>query len=483
MMVEMPQIPMDRRVNCMRSTKWILLLAACALCVCLAAFAQDRGPLAEAWNSGCDFLFHTDNVTVTGEAVFSLDGEYFKTARLQYKQDGFKSYYDLDLFTPKEEGGEQETGWIIIAGEEGNFDVMERYEPGFYRSGTGTPHNTLLRSSVQLDALTELVGVLVNQLEGTLPEGMVTAKTADGKETIHFSAADGQLPPAAVSALNAAAAYLSNRWFSYGQDRAIVGETCVPFENYVTVSQALTDGTVRWTLRAVDADVTLDAQGRLTAVQGKLQAASTFWDGAVREVEVQFSLAASDYGVTAVQPFDPEEFNVIQDLSMYGEDEGADEIYLSDEEWDQWLGRAKTLLESQGYKVSPEASLGGWGESGIIKMTVENPEGDAYFCAYTEDGNLLTLQNLTGEWLWVDEKDLSGVDEDEIARAKEFVLSFLRENHPVLADAIRDLTAESVMETEDGSRYMKLDSGDSCLFVVRLSPSLRMEYSASDSNG
>ena len=295
----------------MHRTKVFILAAALCLCAALTALALTDGALKTLWNSGCDFLFHTDNVTVTGQATFSLDGKRFKTAELNYIQDGYKSYYGLKLLTPWSDGTEHESGWTIIANEDGDITVMEAFRPGVYLWATGTPQNTLLRRTVRLDAMTELGGLLAGSVESLLPEGAVTVTEAEGTKTVHIALAEGQIPDTAVSALNLAAGYLSDRWFCYGYDRTAIKDEAFAFDRYVTVTEALTDGTVRWTLRSVDADFSLDAQGRLAGVRGTLKAASTYWDGTVREVEVKFDFTAADYGTSVVKPFDPADYGVV----------------------------------------------------------------------------------------------------------------------------------------------------------------------------
>ena len=293
----------------MHRSKVFILATALCLCVILTASALSGSALSAVWNSGCEFLFHTDNVTVTGEATFSLDGERFKTAKLNYIQDGYSSYYGLQLLTPLKDGGEKETGWIIISDEDGYCSVMEAYEPGVYHWATGTAQNTLLRRTVRLDALTELGGLLIGQVEPLLPEGAVTVSEAEGTKNIHIILAEGQIPEMAVSALNLAACYLSSRWFSFGYDRSVNGEK-MAFESYITPTEALMGGTLRWTLRSADAEFAMDAEGRLTAVSGTVKAASTYWDGTVREVEAAFDLSATDYGESRVKPFNPADYGV-----------------------------------------------------------------------------------------------------------------------------------------------------------------------------
>ncbi|MBR3108281.1 MAG: hypothetical protein IKH30_14060 [Clostridia bacterium] len=278
------------------------------LCVIFASAAAAEAPLGEIWNGGCSLLFDTDSVTVDGEARFSLDGEYFKTAQLHYVQDGYRSFYGLKLLTPKADGSEMETGWTIIADEEGYYYVMEAYHPGTYRVGSDNCRNTLLRRSVELDSLTDLGGIIVRQL--TFPEDALTVSETDSGKTVRIVLDAEQVPNLASSALNVCAVFLSDRWFGYGHDRERNEEEFISFDNYVTVTEALTDGTVRWTVRDVDIAFTLDSQGRLTGVKGNLGLLSVFVDGTIREVDVQVDLAITDYNASYVKRFNAGDYNV-----------------------------------------------------------------------------------------------------------------------------------------------------------------------------
>ena len=302
----------------MRKTKVLLFLTCLMLGVSLITSALAETTLSRLWDSGCAFLFETDNVTVTGEFSFTMDGELFKTAKLHYIQDGFRSYYDLTLLTPRKDGTQRETGWTIIADDVGGHVWVEKIMP-IYHEGSDAPCNSLLRRSVELDALTELGSILTRQLEPMLPEGVITSAEKDGLNTVHLSVSESQLPDAALSALNLAALFLSDRWFAYSSDRTYAIDGRAPFENYVTATQALTDGTIRWTLKNADADFTLDSQDRLQAAQGTVTAASAFWDGEVREIEVSFDLSVTDYGQSKVAPFDPDDYGVMLPWEFYGD--------------------------------------------------------------------------------------------------------------------------------------------------------------------
>ncbi len=65
----------------MRHSKLLILAAALLIMLELSGAALAEDTINNLWKSGNDFLFHTDNVTVNGDAIFTIDGKLFKTAR------------------------------------------------------------------------------------------------------------------------------------------------------------------------------------------------------------------------------------------------------------------------------------------------------------------------------------------------------------------------------------------------------------------
>ena len=460
--------------------RFILPVALMLAVILVLSVALAESTLNGLWKSGTDLLFHTSNVTVKGEASFSLDGEHFKTMQLDYVQDGFNSYYGLKLLTPRDDGTERETGWTIIA-EKDEYYVMEAFYPGTYRTGTDEPQDTLLRRTVQLDALTDLGGLVAAQVEAMLPEDALTVTETDGGKTVHLSLKADQVPPLAVSALNTAAGYLCNRWFLGGYDHTLVENEYATFDKYITVTQALTDGTARWELRAVDADCTLDAQGRLTGLKGELTVQSIYWDGVARDIGVKFDFTVSDYGKSRVKRFDPADYGVelywdwITE-QMYGEEEN---IGMDEDAWDEWVGRTVKLLEAQGYAVRADAYLDGWVSDGYITICVTNPSDD-FFCTFTEDGYLTSLQNLNTLWMQAEEETAPDADAETLKAAESLIRSFIADVNPALTEKLTSLTPQSAITAMDGSRYLTFRNmgPDGTHFVVRIEPDLRLEYFA-----
>jgi hypothetical protein len=310
------------------------------------------------------------------------------------------------------------------------------------------------------------------------------AQTAPLQKPVFLLADDpAALAPAgdalAVSALNTAAGYLCNRWFSGSYDRAVIEDDSFAFDQYITVTQALTDGTVQWKLQGVDADLSLDSQGRLTGARGEMQVQSVYWDGAAREVAVQFDFTVSDYGTSRVKPFAPADYGVQLFGDWIREQAGEDPEGLDEDAWDEWIGQTVSLLEDQGFPVHPDASLGGWISEEGVNVNITNV-GEDYLCTYAEDGRLLSLQNLTALWLQSEEEPAADADAEALQSAEALIRAFIAKVNPPLAEKLDSLTPQSAIAAEDGSRYLTFRNmaQDDAHFVVRIEPSLRLEYYA-----
>ena len=168
--------------------------------------------------SADSLLFHTHNVTVTGHADFSLDGERFKTADILYKQDGENSHWQMDLLTPRPYRSDRETGYTVIANGEKIY-VIERYHPGVYKTGSASPCSTLVRPSTASSALVTLGLSLADAVEISLPSGALTvlSNTAEGRE-LQISLNESTTPPMLNNALNLAAAFAIRRFMGIDYD-------------------------------------------------------------------------------------------------------------------------------------------------------------------------------------------------------------------------------------------------------------------------
>ena len=115
------------------------------LFVCISVMAENSSPATQLYDSLVQTLFHTDNITLTGTAKFSLDGVWFKTAKITLKQDGNRTFRELSLRGPKRDGTVQKNGYTIVTDGTALY-LMEAVTPGVYRTG-GTAEHTSKQNS------------------------------------------------------------------------------------------------------------------------------------------------------------------------------------------------------------------------------------------------------------------------------------------------------------------------------------------------
>lgn len=95
----------------------ILTIAALLLTLIVSslnpAYADETA--AKVYDTAAQLLTGTGNVTLTGNATFSLDGEAFKFVETTYIQDGVNSKWVLNLSSPRADGSLRENGFTAIA--------------------------------------------------------------------------------------------------------------------------------------------------------------------------------------------------------------------------------------------------------------------------------------------------------------------------------------------------------------------------------
>ena len=159
--------------------KWIRMLAAMLTVLCLVQGAAAEGTLTKFFDAGCRLLFETDNVTLGGQAVFSLDGVRFKTAFGTKVQAGNNASMRLGLLTPLSDGTERQTGFTVIANGTDIY-VMEDYTPGVYRQGERFESHAVIKPSVYLNSLMALGRTLTGPIEQALGDRIQVVSAENG---------------------------------------------------------------------------------------------------------------------------------------------------------------------------------------------------------------------------------------------------------------------------------------------------------------
>ena len=467
-----------------------LTLAVVMILVSVSAFAET--PVRKMYDSVFNLLFDTNNVTLRGHAEFSLDGEWFKTADAVYIQDDFNSRFDWKLHSPRWDGSERESGYTVIANGEKVY-VMEAFYPGIYRTGSTAESDTILRRSIQLNLLRDLIRILSDEAETLLGEGAVTARTDDSGTTIRIQAGK-DVPEIVNTALNMTAQFIAKRYFETDYDH-ISERFMIPMENYITVTQAILGCTSYISLDRADLTMKQDAEGRFEAAEGKVSVELSTEDDGIRRLDISFRLEASGRGESEVGPFDPVAFGVtLPDGSLY-----EPEITIPDPESEEMiLEAAESRWTRAGYDVDPaihgSVSMEDDGQGDErIHVVFMNEDHSAHWTCFTDSiGRLLGLHNISNNWqnTGEDRHFEAYPDQKLVAETEEKLLSWLAEENPELSADVLSLENDWWYQTGDDLYLHYWEGGeptdhawDEVDIVVRVAPEWRIEFFSCIGNG
>jgi len=297
-----------KRGNC--TMRRILTIAALLLTLIVSslnpAYADETA--AKVYDTAAQLLTGTGNVTLTGNATFSLDGEAFKFVETTYIQDGVNSKWVLNLSSPRADGSLRENGFTAIANNRWKYG-MEVFHPGFYTVAEDDPQSVILRPSAELAQITALGHALLEQLP-TFPEDVFSL--SEGK---HLSIRlENEHISGSVSNLLSLATWLAVQRTMNIVDDSIAAppypEEAVTMDDYITPTQAIVNSTEKYELIQLSINAEMDEAGRFTEANGTARIIlRTFLEGD-HELHISFAGKVSDYGTSTVAVFDPKEYGV-----------------------------------------------------------------------------------------------------------------------------------------------------------------------------
>ena len=465
----------------MRTIKrWTAALLAVLLCLTLAGGAMAESPAKTLLRGARRLFFETDHVTVTGEAVFSLNGEVFKTLRLNYIQEDYRSYYGLQLLTPRG-GEERETGWIIIA-DGPDICVMEAYYPGLYRLGTTEQQNTLVRRTARIEALMSMAEALFAEVASDLPEGAVTVTPGEAGTETAIRLGIGDVPQVANSALTLAALYAGQRFFGIDEDYPADRSAA----RYGTVTRRILWTACAYALTGADVTATADAEERLTGLRGSADVDAVDGEGAVSHIHVAFDFSAA-YGEGHVEPFNPANWGVVSAQDWVSSREGGEAVAPMPDRGTvtALYAVAREAAASQGCPTEEDRYEAEQFTGGTLRIALfEGGGAESCVCCFNAQGTLVTLSDTLTDWLSGEIEPLSGVEAETVDAACEYARAFLAEYDPAIADGIRRFGVQGMHRTEDGLFLEIADPEEwNVLFVVQVEPEMRIVYYSSESNG
>ena len=420
-----------------------LIAAALCLALCLTAYAEPA--FVTLIDTAEKLAYHTENVTIEGKAVFSLDGERFKTAEITYVQDGENSFWQEKLYTPREWRPDLVSGFTVIANGDDIY-AIDALKPRGYRSGFDAAQSTLLRKTQRSDLLFALARTAAAQLSPVFDARVSQTETEAGGRTYQLALQEGEAPQLLNLMALLSMRLLGRRMFEdYDEDDSIIQLADSDYHDHTifsTARQRILYDTEALALGETSVAVSLDGQGRLTAVSGTLNAGLTDYLGEKRLLTVDFEAALSRYGTSHVNAFDPEEYHVVpywqaEEEELAGK-KPEKKLSLSDDQLASLTERARTLARAAGYKAEEMTSVSE--DDGRFYFRFDETEDQQDFCVVTltEDGLCPELS----EYFDIDRTDEKSEENLLTDEMKEKIMAFLRLAAPALADGVRDLTGD-----------------------------------------
>ncbi len=460
-----------------------------------AAGAMAEQPVNLFYDAAMELLFEANNISLEGEAEFTLDGERFKTAKIRYVQDYDNSLLRLDLLTPRRDGTgrpDRESGYTVIANGE-NVYVIETFYPGVYKTGSTFSQSTILRKTVQMNLMTELVRVLAEQADTLLGEKAITVLPEDqGGKDLRIEL-DENVPDLVNTALNLFYQFVARRYFDTDYDH-VSERDMEPMENYLTVTQGILNATKSLSLKKADLTLKRDHAGLLEAAKGDFSLNLNTGKDGIRQLNSTFYLNVFDRDGSHVEKFDPEKYGVVR--SGGPEDPYAsaaeDRSYFDEEEFDLLTEQARAFLGQSGYAT--ESGYGGtvYQENNRIRYEFEGDGDEWHVCYFTDpEGKLLGLHHLNNIFQQVNADQYhfdAWPDEKLVSEASEKALQYLAEVNPEVRQLVDQISLEWWYE-EDGELFFSFHEDpiaqdwDGFSIIVRVQPEWRIEIFSCTSNG
>ena len=161
--------------------KKALRVLACAMAlVMLCAGALAEGSATAIFESARALAFNTDNVTLSAEAKFTFDGEWFKTLHGDYLQAGEDSFMRVMLDTPYADGSVY-TGGYTVVGNGSHVFYNDTKQGNYYMETTTAPSSSVLRNTTLTQAVTALAGAAVQTLDSDLSAHITETEVTSGR--------------------------------------------------------------------------------------------------------------------------------------------------------------------------------------------------------------------------------------------------------------------------------------------------------------
>ena len=278
--------------------KWI----AAALCLAMAAgcaAAGAEGALSSIYAAGRTLLLQTENVTLTGEAEFFLDGESFKKAEGTYIQSGTDSFQQIDLKGPDNEGTVHENGYAVMD-LDGDVKIFEKHHGRDHgKTRYAVPQATILQENRMISLLADFGAAATEIFENALDGKIETAETEAGKKTAWKAEAE-DVPAVVQSAVNMLWQAGVSRFFFPGYQE-MEPARYAELNSFSTPTEGILFTTERIALKRMEAAAEQDEEGRITSLAGEAEILLYGETSGEHTLKVSFSVKAESYGSSSVR--------------------------------------------------------------------------------------------------------------------------------------------------------------------------------------
>lgn len=276
----------------MKKTRFVALLLTVLLSMSIVSGAMADAWLLPMYSQVSTLLFDTNNVNVSVDAAFLLDGEEFKRTAITHIQCGEDYYRDVVNTTLLRTGSWKDTGYTLlfsgdeqytITSAEGTVNRGERYEK---KSG-------ILRRSMGLNSIDNLCWSLCSLIQIAIPE---SARTVDGMTTT-VTLKGSAIPDVINAALVLVLQYYGGeaRGISY---RMLMPGGNMDIEDYLTDVEGILYCTEFIRLDAVEISITKDEGGHIAAITGLADMVLNTRSGRQHSVTASFDIKLTNYGTS-----------------------------------------------------------------------------------------------------------------------------------------------------------------------------------------
>lgn len=466
----------------MKKMKRKLLTAALVLAIagiCAFAISEDS-VLLQYFEAAEKLAFDEMNVTVNGEAEFSIDGRLFKRASVTAVMDGNNSLQKVQLFTPLyTEGAEgnhieyRESGYTVTRNNREVF-VTETLHPGSWRTGYSESRNSVVNVSSKLKALLGIAEAVIVQTEPLIKDRFTVNVNADGSESLTFVLPSGGAGALVDHAVTLLGQYVLERYFGADYNRQEFSDYAyADIYDYPTVTAGICYTMDSLSLTACSVNAVLNSDGSLMQVDGNCELTVILQCGEKYPASIRFSMSADQRGSSVVKPFEKPQPVTESEAGEgeYSREQAERKARLTE--------KAKRVLASTGYNADlsgiPVNVSAYADETGIRRYTCEllcGGEEEAFYVVFGREEQLIGLwPSRTGrESAHMEEY----ADSEPPAGLQDTVYEWFSGFEPLSEEEKEPLRVTLRYESRDGT-WLQLESDD-FMFIVRTEPEQVIEY-------